>query len=61
MKNTFGSSISVTLFGESHGKAVGVTLEGLPSGFEIDVEELHYGRNFGFIILDTGLEAGNRF
>lgn len=24
--------------------------------FEINVEELHYGRNFGFIILDTGME-----
>lgn len=36
----WGNKIKIALFGESHGKAVGVTLEGLPSGFEIDVEEL---------------------
>ena len=29
MKNTFGSSVAVTLFGESHGPAVGAVLDGL--------------------------------
>ena len=28
------------IFGESHGKAVGVTLDGIPAGNKIDVEEL---------------------
>ena len=28
MKNTFGNNISVTLFGESHGPAVGAVLDG---------------------------------
>lgn len=32
MKNTFGESVSVTLFGESHGKAVGAVLDGLAPG-----------------------------
>ncbi len=36
MKNTFGNSLSVTLFGESHGPAVGVVLDGLAPGLEVD-------------------------
>lgn len=38
MKNTFGTSISVTLFGESHGEAIGAVLDGLAPGIEIDGE-----------------------
>ena len=29
MKNTFGTSVAVTLFGESHGAAVGAVIDGL--------------------------------
>lgn len=36
MKNTFGSSLTVTIFGESHGAAIGVVLDGLASGIPID-------------------------
>ena len=36
MKNTFGNSISVTLFGESHGEAVGAVVDGLPAGLVVD-------------------------
>ena len=36
MKNTFGNSITVTLFGESHGLEIGAVLDGLPSGIKID-------------------------
>lgn len=38
MKNTFGSSVSVTLYGESHGSSVGVILDGLAPGIEVDEE-----------------------
>ena len=38
MKNTFGSHITITLFGESHGKAVGAVIDGMPSGVKIDYE-----------------------
>ena len=36
MKNTFGSHITLTLFGESHGPAVGAVLDGLAPGMDVD-------------------------
>lgn len=36
MKNTFGTSISVTLFGESHGQYIGAVLDGIAPGISID-------------------------
>ena len=36
MKNTFGQSVSVTLFGESHGEAIGAVLDGIAPGIKID-------------------------
>lgn len=36
MKNTFGTSVTLTLFGESHGKMIGAVLDGLTPGIEID-------------------------
>jgi chorismate synthase len=38
--NTFGESIRVTVFGQSHSPAIGVTVEGLPAGERIDPERL---------------------
>ncbi len=38
MKNTFGNNITITLFGESHGPAIGVVMDGVPSGVKIDYE-----------------------
>ena len=37
MKNTFGNAISLTIFGESHGPAVGAVLDGLAAGLPVDV------------------------
>ena len=36
MKNTFGTSVAVTLFGESHGEYIGAVLDGLAPGIDID-------------------------
>jgi len=36
LKNTFGQSISVTIFGESHGMEIGVVIDGLAPGIEVD-------------------------
>ena len=40
MKNTFGSNITLTLFGESHGEAIGAVLDGLPAGIEVDRQRM---------------------
>ncbi len=36
MKNTFGQSLQMTIFGESHGPYIGIVLDGLAPGIEID-------------------------
>ncbi|NNM15806.1 MAG: chorismate synthase [Bacteroidia bacterium] len=36
--NSFGQLFRITTFGESHGKAIGVVVDGCPAGLEIDVE-----------------------
>lgn len=36
MKNTIGTHVICTIFGESHGAAIGVTLDGLPAGIRVD-------------------------
>ncbi len=36
MKNTFGNSVSLTIFGESHGPEVGAVLDGLAPGLPVD-------------------------
>jgi len=36
MKNSFGNNIQVTIFGESHGKAVGCIVDGLCAGVPVD-------------------------
>jgi len=34
--NTYGTAFKITTFGESHGRAIGVIIDGCPSGIEID-------------------------
>lgn len=41
MKNTFGSSVSLTLFGESHGVAIGCVLDGIAPGIKVDEEYIN--------------------
>ena len=36
MSNTFGQKLKVTIFGESHGAAIGCIIDGLPAGISID-------------------------
>jgi len=38
MKNTFGNSVAVTLFGESHGECIGAVVDGLAPGLDINPE-----------------------
>ena len=36
MKNTFGSAVTLTIFGESHGPAIGAVLDGIAPGIPVD-------------------------
>ncbi len=38
--NTLGTSYRITSIGESHGKVVGVVIDGCPAGLELDMERL---------------------
>ena len=62
--NTIGKQATLTLFGESHGRAIGCVLDGLPSGEAIELEQVHLemarrapGRNQ----LSTARKEGDAF
>lgn len=38
MSGTWGKRLEISLFGESHGPAIGATINGLPPGLEVDME-----------------------
>ena len=40
MSFSYGKNISITIFGQSHSPAIGVTIDGLPAGFPIDFNAL---------------------
>ena len=40
MSSSWGNTIKISIFGESHGAAIGVVLDGLPAGIPIDMEDL---------------------
>ena len=44
MKNPFGSSLSLTIFGESHGCAIGAVLDGMAAGVPVEEEFLARAR-----------------
>ena len=43
--NSFGHAFRITTFGESHGVAVGVIIDGVPPGIEISEEEIQLEMN----------------
>ena len=40
MSSSFGKLLKISVFGQSHGAAIGVVMDGLPAGEAIDLEEL---------------------
>ena len=40
MSSTYGRDLRLTIFGQSHSPAIGMTLEGIPAGKSVDLEEL---------------------
>ncbi|MCD8358798.1 MAG: chorismate synthase [Oscillospiraceae bacterium] len=63
MKNSFGTSVCVTLFGESHGEAIGAVLDGLAPGIPVDTDyiaaQLALRRPYGSI--STARQEPDRF
>ena len=43
--NSFGEIFRISTFGESHGKAIGVVIDGCPAGLEINTELIQYELN----------------
>ena len=41
MASTFGNKIKVSIFGQSHSKAIGMSLENIPAGMVLDEEKLN--------------------
>ena len=41
MSSSIGENLRLTVFGQSHSPAIGMTLEGFPAGFPLDLEELN--------------------
>lgn len=40
MSGMWGNNIRISIFGESHGNAIGINIDGLPSGFHIDMDKV---------------------
>ena len=40
MSSTYGKHLHLSIFGQSHGPAIGMTLDGIPAGLSVDFEKL---------------------
>ena len=40
MSSTYGDSLKLSIFGQSHGAAIGMTLDGIPAGLPVNTDSL---------------------
>ena len=40
MSSTYGERLKLSIFGQSHGAAIGMTLDGIPAGLPVDLKKL---------------------
>ncbi len=40
MSSTYGENLKLSIFGQSHGPAIGMVLDGIPAGLPVDLEQL---------------------
>ncbi len=40
MSSTYGENLKLSIFGQSHGDAIGMTLDGIPAGLQVDIPAL---------------------
>ena len=40
MSSTYGERLKLSIFGQSHGPAIGMVLDGIPAGLPVDTEKL---------------------
>lgn len=41
MSSTYGEILKLSIFGQSHGSAIGMTLDGIPAGLPVNIKELN--------------------
>lgn len=41
MSSTYGKHVKISIFGQSHSEAIGIVIDGLPAGYQIDAKKLH--------------------
>ena len=40
MSSVIGNKLKLSVFGESHGSAIGCVLDGVPAGLELDMQRI---------------------
>ena len=42
MSSEFGNKIKLSIFGESHGEAIGCVIDSLPAGVKLDMDKIYF-------------------